>query len=111
MKLYWVVAPSGRGSLLADESVSNAFLGIARDAEMSDAIKWANSDDPNKREFAIDVLSDIGTRDAIEDLRTLSNDTIERSQELRRTTLRRESEDGLCTQSIGWVDMAESPPK
>ncbi|MGB3549199.1 MAG: HEAT repeat domain-containing protein [Candidatus Binatus sp.] len=50
------------------------FLGISRDAGMSDAIKWANSDDPNKREFAADVLSEIGTPEAIEYLKTLSHD-------------------------------------
>jgi HEAT repeat protein len=42
---------------------------------MSDAIKWADGEDPNRRVFAADVLQDIGTPDAIEYLRTLSNDT------------------------------------
>jgi len=36
------------------------FLGISRDAGMSDAIKWAESDDPHDREFAIGVLLDMG---------------------------------------------------
>jgi hypothetical protein len=36
------------------------FLGISRDAGMSDAIKWAESDDPHDREFAIGVLVDMG---------------------------------------------------
>jgi hypothetical protein len=36
------------------------FLGISRDAGMSDAIKWAESGDPHDREFAIGVLNDMG---------------------------------------------------
>jgi hypothetical protein len=36
------------------------FLGISRDAGMSDAIKWAESEDPHEREFAIGVLYDMG---------------------------------------------------
>jgi len=59
----------------AEAAKIERFLGISRDAGMTDAIKWANSDDPNEREFAADVLEDIGTPGAIEHLRTLSNDT------------------------------------
>ncbi|MGD0672091.1 MAG: HEAT repeat domain-containing protein [Candidatus Binatus sp.] len=59
----------------AEAAKIERFLGISRDAGMSDAIKWANSDDPNRREFACYVLQDIGTGDAIEYLRTLSNDS------------------------------------
>jgi hypothetical protein len=59
----------------AEAAKIERFLGISRDAGMSDAIKWANSNDPNKREFAVYVLQDIGTPDAIEYLRTLSYDT------------------------------------
>jgi HEAT repeat protein len=58
-----------------DAAKIERFLGISRDAGMTDAIKWTNSDDPYKRQFAADVLEDIGTPDAIEYLRTLSNDT------------------------------------
>jgi hypothetical protein len=59
----------------AEAAKIERFLGIDRDAGMTDAIKWANSDDPNRREFACYVLQDIGTADAIEYLRTLSNDS------------------------------------
>jgi hypothetical protein len=52
------------------------FLGVSRDAGMTDAIKWADSADPIDREFASDVLADIGTPDALEYLRTLSNDSV-----------------------------------
>lgn len=58
----------------AEAAKIERFLGISRDAGMSDAIKWASSDDPNKREFAADLFRDIGTPAAIEYLRTLSND-------------------------------------
>jgi hypothetical protein len=59
----------------AEAAKIERFLGISRDAGMTDAIKWANSDDPYRRQFAADVLEDIGTPDAIDYLRTLSNDT------------------------------------
>ncbi len=51
------------------------FIGVSRDAGMSDAIKWANSENPHDREFAADVLADIGTPQAIEYLKTLSHDS------------------------------------
>jgi hypothetical protein len=59
----------------AEAAKIQRFLGISRDAGMSDAIKLASSDDPKDREFAADMLADIGTPDAIEYLRTLSHDT------------------------------------
>jgi hypothetical protein len=49
------------------------FLG-SRDAGLNDAIEWAKSKDPNDREFAINVLYDIGTPRAIKYLRIMSND-------------------------------------
>ena len=58
----------------AEAAKIERFLGISRDAGMSDAIKWANSADPHDREFGAVILSDIGTPEAIEDLQTLSND-------------------------------------
>jgi hypothetical protein len=58
----------------AEAAKIQRFLGISRNAGMSDAIRWAKSDDPDKREFAADVFRDIGTTAAIEYLRTLSND-------------------------------------
>ncbi|MGB8411422.1 MAG: HEAT repeat domain-containing protein [Candidatus Binatus sp.] len=59
----------------AEAAKIERFLGVDKDAGMADAIKWANSDDTNTREFAADALTDIGTPDAIEYLRTLSNDS------------------------------------
>lgn len=58
----------------AYEAKLERFLGISRDAGMSDAIKWANSDDPSDRKFAVVILSDIGTTQALEYLKTLSHD-------------------------------------
>lgn len=58
----------------AEAAKIERFLGISRDAGMSDAIKWAKSDNPDTREFAADLFRDIGTPAAIEYLRTLSND-------------------------------------
>ncbi|MGH9562576.1 MAG: hypothetical protein ACRD3S_14075, partial [Terracidiphilus sp.] len=51
------------------------FLGVSNDAEMLDAIKWKNSNNPSDREFATDILADIGTAEATGDLRTMSGDT------------------------------------
>jgi hypothetical protein len=51
------------------------FLGVSRDAGISDAIKWADSNDPDDREFAAWVFADIATPEAIRDLQTLSHDS------------------------------------
>jgi hypothetical protein len=58
----------------AEAAKIERFLGSA-DAGMSDAIQWANSDDERTREFASDVLLDIGSAEAIRYLETLSKDT------------------------------------
>jgi hypothetical protein len=65
----------GTDCIKAEAAKIERFLGISRDAGMSDAIRWANSDDVSTRDFATEVLSDIGTPDAIVYLRTLSNDS------------------------------------
>ena len=58
----------------AEAAKIERFLGISRDAGMSDAIRWAESDDPIMRKFAISILRDIGTPEANGYLRTLSRD-------------------------------------
>jgi hypothetical protein len=58
----------------AEAAKLERFLGISRDAGMSDAIKWANSDNPLDRSFAADIFADIGTGQAQEYLKTLSHD-------------------------------------
>lgn len=58
----------------AEAAKIERFLGISRNAGLSDAIKWSESDDSATREFAADVLSEIGTPEAIEYLKTLSHD-------------------------------------
>jgi hypothetical protein len=50
------------------------FLGAPPNTGMTEAIQWANSSDPFQREFAADVLSDIGTRGARNYLRMLTKD-------------------------------------
>ncbi len=42
---------------------------------MTDAIRWANSSDRFQRDFAVGLLSDIGTPEAKKYLRRLTNDT------------------------------------
>ncbi len=64
-----------RGCTEAEAAKIERFLGIDKDAGMADAIKWADSENPSEREFAADVLQDIGTPDAVEYLRTLSHDS------------------------------------
>ncbi len=90
------------------------FLGISPDAGMVDAIKWANSDDPNRREFACYVLQDIGTADAIEYLRTLSNDSDRTVARIAKRSLRAVGKG----RPLNTIDRAEieqpvagSPPK
>jgi len=58
----------------AEAAKIERFLGVSRDAGMSDAISWAAGDDRTKRQFAIQILAEIGTPEAIEDLQTLSSD-------------------------------------
>lgn len=63
-----------RDRLKAEPAKIERFLGISIDAGMLDAIKWKNSNNPYDREFAASILADIGTAEAIRDLRTLSKD-------------------------------------
>ncbi len=65
---------SGLNCLKAEAAKIERFLGISRDAGMSDAIKWASSDNPDDRQFAADIFADIGTNQAQEYLKTLSHD-------------------------------------
>jgi hypothetical protein len=58
----------------AEAAKIQRYLDISRDAGMGDAVKWAESDDPATRRFAAVILSQIGTREATEYLRTLSHD-------------------------------------
>jgi hypothetical protein len=68
--------PGGRGlnCTKVEAAKIERFLGISRDAGMTDAIKWADSDDPNDREFAAWTFADIATPHAIKYLHTLSQD-------------------------------------
>ena len=59
----------------AEAAKIERFLGTSRDAGMTDAIKWAASNDPNDREFAVEMLGEIETPQAIEYLGTLSHDS------------------------------------
>ncbi len=58
----------------AEAAKLERFLGVSRDAGMSDAIKWANSGNPHDRDFTADIFADIGTDQAKEYLKTLSHD-------------------------------------
>jgi hypothetical protein len=74
-------APAGQPELYnaecteAEAAKIARFLGISKDAGMSEAITWANSDSPKSRELASFLLADIGTPDATEYLKTLSHDS------------------------------------
>jgi len=54
---------------------TEAFLGVDSAATMSAAIKDSESNDPNKRILAAVIFSYLGTQEAKQDLKTLSNDT------------------------------------
>lgn len=58
----------------AEAAKIERFLG-SRDAGMSDAIKWKNSDNPDDREFADSILADIASPEAIGDLQELQHDS------------------------------------
>lgn len=60
--------------LKAELAKTRRFLGLSPDAGMAEAIKWADSNSPARRRFAVGILTDIGTPQAVEYLRTLSHD-------------------------------------
>jgi hypothetical protein len=68
--------PPSDGARCAEASIAKIqrFLGAAADTGLADAIRWAKSRDRLEREFAAGVLSDIGTPEARNYLRTLAND-------------------------------------
>jgi len=61
--------------LKAEAAKIERFVGGPRDAGMNDAIRWANSNDPEERKFASDVLPEIGTTEAQRYERTLARDS------------------------------------
>jgi hypothetical protein len=61
--------------LKAEAAKIERFLGISKEAGMNDAIGWANSHDPAQRDFTTEVLSDIGTAEALKYEQTLSRDS------------------------------------
>jgi len=105
----------------AEAAKIERFLGISRDAGMTEAIKWADSDNPYTREFAADVLTDIGTPDAVENLRTLSNDTdkpVTATDESVAAVAKRDLEAAGRGPALNTIDrqkveqpLSESPPK
>jgi hypothetical protein len=110
-----VATPAAMPDLADDCKVAEAakierFLGIDKNAGMSDAIKWANSADPNTREFASDLLFDIGTPDAIEYLRTLSNDSNPVVAQSAKSSLTGIGQ-GPFVHEIKREDLVESPTK
>jgi hypothetical protein len=69
-----VVDARNADCLRAEAAKIERSLGLDKEAGLNDAIQWANSDDPWTREFASDILLDIGTSQAAAYLRTLSGD-------------------------------------
>jgi hypothetical protein len=67
--------PNDLDCLKAEAAKIERFLGISKDSGMSDAIEWANSHDPAQRDFTTEVLSDIGTAEALNYEQTLSRDS------------------------------------
>jgi hypothetical protein len=61
--------------LTAEAAKMERFLGISKGAGMGDAIRWANSDSPSEREFAAEVLPEIGTAEALKYEQTLARDS------------------------------------
>ena len=65
---------------------TEAFLGINSDTTMSAAIKDSESADPNKRVLAAAIFSYLGSQEAKEDLKTLSNDADSRVADIAKKT-------------------------
>ncbi len=65
---------------------TEAFLGINSASTMSAAIKDSESADPNKRILAAAMFSYLGTQDAEQDLKTLSNDADSRVARIAKET-------------------------
>lgn len=61
--------------LKAESGKMERFLGRSKDAGMSDVIEWANSNSPSQRDFATEVLRDIGTAEALKYEQTLTRDS------------------------------------
>jgi hypothetical protein len=51
------------------------FLNASKDAGMADAIRWANSDNPDQREFAVWIFGELRTPEALQYEQTLSGDS------------------------------------
>ncbi|HUN58531.1 MAG TPA: hypothetical protein VMU41_10490 [Candidatus Binataceae bacterium] len=56
----------------ATDAKIRRFLG-SRNAGLDDAIRWSESPDPARRKFAAEIFRDIGTPEALEHLRALTN--------------------------------------
>ncbi len=59
----------------AETAKIERFLGLNPVAGLDDAIKWAGSTNPAERQFALPILRDIGTPEALADIQTLSHDS------------------------------------
>jgi hypothetical protein len=59
----------------AEAAKIERFLGISPDAGMSDAIKLADSDNPDDRDFAAFIFTDMATPEAISRVQSLSHDS------------------------------------
>ncbi len=62
--------------LKAEAAKTQRLLGVSSNAGLSQAAALAGSADPNDREFAADLLEDIGTPQAVPYLQTLSADPV-----------------------------------
>jgi hypothetical protein len=68
------------------------FLG-SKNAGMLDAIRWANSDDPQERTLATQVFADIGASEALRYEQTLSHDADTKVAKLATRKVRHWGED------------------
>jgi hypothetical protein len=80
--------PGDLDCLKAEAAKMERFLKISKDAGMTDAIVWANSNNPSEREFATDVLAGIGTAEALKYKQTLVHDSEQDVAESAREELK-----------------------
>jgi hypothetical protein len=69
--------------MAAEAAKIERFLGLT-DAAMNDAVKLAGSEDPQRRELAVCTLVGLGTPEAIEHLRALTDDSNEKVSSLAK---------------------------
>ena len=74
--------------LKAEADKIERFIGLGNQASLNDASRWADSDDPKLRDFAVEVLAAIGTSEAQARLQKLGDDSFRSIAEKAKYSLK-----------------------